>query len=59
MITVAKSLVPVGMGLLLYGAAGDYQTLLWTLLVVSLMSVGTLFMARYETVSGTLRKTGD
>ena len=49
-ITLAKSVAPVGMGLL-YGATGGYQLLLWTLLIVSLMSVGALFMGRHETVS--------
>lgn len=48
-ITLAKSVAPVGIGLL-YGAAGGYQLLLWILLAVSLMSVGALFMGPYETV---------
>jgi MFS family permease len=50
-ITLAKSVAPVGMGLV-YGGAGGYPLLLWTLLVVSLMSVGALFMGRHETESG-------
>ena len=50
-ITLAKSVAPVGMGLL-YGVTGGYQLLLWTLLVVSLMSVGALFIGRHEKVSG-------
>jgi hypothetical protein len=44
-ITVAKSVAPLGMGLL-FVATGSYQPVLWTLLTASAASIWAMLMVR-------------